>query len=131
MPPRLKSFLQAWLIGTLAVLVAAELVKGIDYETWQSLLAATLLLGILNTFVRPLLTLLSLPLMIVTLGLFRLIINAVLLLLVNRLIPRFHVDSFGSAFWGALIISIVSLVLNTLTGTGETRIEIRRVKRDH
>src|SRR6266446_2128815 len=128
MPSRLKSFLQQWLISTLAVLIATQVVKGIHYDDWLSLLAATLLLGILNTFVRPLLTLLSLPLVIITLGLFRVIINAVLLLLVSTLVPQFRVDSFSSAFWGALVISLVSLLLNTLAGTGETRIEVRRGK---
>src|SRR5712691_419220 len=85
MAPQLKRFLLQWIIGTLAVLVASHVVKGIHYDTRPSLLVATLLLGILNTFVRPLLTLLSLPLVIVTLGLFRLVINACLLMLVNRL----------------------------------------------
>jgi len=128
MPSRLKSFLQQWLISTLAVLIATQLVKGIHYDTTSGLLVATLLLGILNTFVRPLLTLLSLPLVIVTLGLFRIVINACLLLLVGRLVEQFHVDGFEPAFWGALVISLVSLLLNTLTGTGDSRIEIRRGK---
>ena len=129
MPAQLKGFLQQWLICTLAVLVATQIVRGIHCDVWQSLLAATLLLGILNTFVRPLLTLLSLPLVIITLGLFRVIINAVLLLLVSTIVPQFRVESFGAAFWGALVISLVTLLLNTLTGTGDTRIEVRRGKR--
>jgi len=125
---RIKEFLQQWLICTLSVLVAAEIVTGIHYDTWHSLLAATLLLGVLNTFVRPLLTFLSLPLVVLTLGLFRLVINAVLLLLVHRMIDRFHVDNFAAAFWGALVIGVVSLLLNSLTGTGEGRVEFRRGK---
>src|SRR5438045_2664892 len=126
MPARFKDFLQQWLIGTLAVLVATQVVKGIHYDTGAGLLVATLLLGILNLFVRPLLTLLSLPLVILTLGLFRVVINAGLLLLVDGLVEQFHVDGFASAFWGALVISIVSLLLNTLTGTGETRLKLSR-----
>ena len=129
MPARFKSFLQLWLINTLAVLVATQLVKGITYDTISGLLVATLLLGILDAFLRPLLTLVSLPLVILTLGLFRVVINAGLLLLVGRLVEQFHVEGFGPAFWGALVISIVSLLLNTLTGTGDSRIEIRRTKR--
>src|SRR5947199_9484437 len=112
MRSRLKGFIQQWLIGTLAVLVATQLVKGIHYDAISGLLVATLLLGILNTFVRPLLTFLSLPLLLLTLGFFRLIINAGLLLLVGGLVEQFHVDGFGAAFWGALIISIISLLLN-------------------
>ena len=130
MPARLKVFLQQWLINTLAVLVATQIMSGhISYDSWSGLLVATLLLGLLNTFVRPLLTMLSLPLVIVTLGLFRLVINACLLLLVDRLVDQFHVDTFTSAFWGAVVISLVSLLLNTLAGTGDTRIEFRRGKR--
>ena len=129
MPARLKNFVQQWVISTLAVLIATQIVRGIKYDTWPSLLIATLVLGLLNTFVRPLLTLLSLPLVILTLGLFRVVINAGLLLLVDRLVEHFHVDGFSSAFWGALAISIVTLVLNSLTGTGEARVEVRRGKR--
>src|SRR5258707_15154097 len=128
MPAQLKGFLQQWLICTLAVLVATQIVRGIHCEVWRSLLAATLLLGILNTFVRPLLTLLSLPLVIVSLGLFRLVINACLLMLVHKLVEKFHVDSWESAFWGALVISTITLVFNILTGTGGARVQIRRGK---
>jgi putative membrane protein len=128
MAPQLKRFLLQWIIGTLAVLVATHVVKGISYNGASSLLVATLLLGILNTFVRPLLTLLSLPLVILSLGVFRLFINAALLLLVTHLVPQFHVDNFSAAFWGALVISIITLVLNSLSGTGESRIEVRRGK---
>jgi putative membrane protein len=129
MPPGLKSFLQSWLINTLAVLVATQIVKGIHYDGWDGLLAATLVLGILNAILRPLLLLLSLPLVILTLGLFTLVINAVLLYLVGRLIPAFHVESFGYALLGALVISIVSVVLNSLTGTGKSRIKVHHSKR--
>jgi putative membrane protein len=74
--------------------------------------------------------LLSLPLLIVTLGLFTIVINALLLLLVSWLLREEHfaVDGFGSAFWGALVISIVSLLLNSITGTGHARVTIRRGK---
>ena len=125
-PSALKVFLQRWLISTLAVLVAAQIVPGITYDTNTALFVASLLLGILTAFLRPLLMLLSLPLLILTLGLFMLVINAALLFWVGKLVKGFHVDSFSAAFWGALIISIVSLVLNSLTGTGNARAKIRR-----
>ena len=69
-PSALKVFLERWLISTLAVLVAAQIVHGIDYDTNTDLFVASLLLGILTTFLRPLLMLISLPLLILTLGLF-------------------------------------------------------------
>jgi putative membrane protein len=101
-------------------------VKGIDYNGFTALLIASLLLGIFNALLRPLLLLLSLPLVIFSLGLFTLVLNALLLYFVGQIVKSFHVTDFWSAFWGALIISIVSLFLNTITGTGDSRIEFRR-----
>ena len=130
MPDKLKAFIQRWVISTLAVLVATYVVPGIKYGDWRDLLVATLVLGLLNTFLRPLLLLLSLPLLVFTLGLFTIVINAVLLLLVSALLgaDNFRVDGFWSAFWGALVISIVSLLLNSLTGSGSARVSVRRGK---
>jgi putative membrane protein len=132
MPDKLKNFLQRWVISTVAVLVATFILRErITYGNWADLLVATLLLGLLNSFLRPLLMLLSLPLLIFTLGLFTLVINAALLLLVSGLLGKenFHVAGFWSAFWGALIISIVSLLLNSITGTGTARLSVNRTRR--
>jgi putative membrane protein len=120
--------LHGWLIDTLAVLLAAALLRrGIQYASPVDLLAASLLLGILNAVLRPVLTLLTLPLVLVTLGLFRFVINALLLLLVGWLLsPRFSVHGFWPAFWGALIISLASSILNALTGTHRVHIRWRR-----
>lgn len=124
----MKLFLQRWLINTLAVLVASYLVAGISYGKPLDLIAAALILGILNAILRPILMLLSLPLLIFTLGLFTLVINALLLLLASWLVgeAHFHVDGFWSAFWGALIISLVSIILNSITGTGKTRVAVQK-----
>lgn len=126
MSPKLRKFLLQWLNNTVAVFVATWVIKGIHYDTVTALIVATFLLGILNTFLRPLLQVLSLPLMILTLGLFTLVINACLLYFVGYLVNGFHVDSFWSAFWGGLVISLISMALNALIGTGNTRIQIRR-----
>lgn len=126
MPTKLKVFMLRWAINTLAVLVAAQVVsRGIQYERPLDLLIASLVLGLLNAFVRPVLMLFALPLLFLTLGLFTLVINALMLYCVGWLLPGFHVATFGAAFWGALIISVVSLALNTLTGTRTTRVECR------
>jgi uncharacterized membrane protein YvlD (DUF360 family) len=74
-------------------------------------LAAALILGVLNAFVKPLLVLFALPLVLMTLGLMLLLINALLLLLTAKLVPGFHVQDFSSALWASLVISIVSMVL--------------------
>src|SRR5262245_40835409 len=127
MPPRLKQFIQSWLINTMAVLVAVYIDTGIHYEKPMDLCVASLLLGILNAVLRPILMVLALPLVVFTLGLFMLVINAVLLYFIGYILrPHFYVDDFWSAFWGALIISVVSLILNTLTGTGTSRIRFQR-----
>ena len=129
MPQSLKDFLKRWAITTVAVLIAAHVVRGISYDNWTGLLIATLLLGFLNAFLRPLLMLLSLPLLIFTLGLFTLVINATLLYFVGWLVKSFHVANFWAAFWGGLVISLVSLLLNSITGTGGARVQVRRGRR--
>lgn len=119
MSPKLKTFLERWAINTLAVAVAANVVRGISYRDWSGLLLASLLLGILNAFLRPVLLVLSWPLLLVTLGLFTLVINALLLLLVGHILAGFHVESFWAAFWGALVISLVSMCVNALVGNND------------
>ena len=128
MPERLKEFLQRWVISSVAAALAAHIVDGIEYKTFVDLVLATLLLGILNVFVRPILMLFSLPLLIVTLGLFTFVINALLLYLVGYLLAGFEVRSFAAAFWGGLVITIVSLILNSLTGTGGARFKVETRK---
>jgi putative membrane protein len=124
---RLKKFLQSWLINTLSVLTAVYLVRGIHYEKPLDLIVASLLLGVLNAVLRPILMLLALPLLIFTLGFFMLVINALVLFFVGNLLrPHFSVDSFWAAFWGALVVSIVSIILNTLAGTGRARVHLQR-----
>jgi putative membrane protein len=129
MQPGQKKFLRFlgnWAINTLAVAVAVAVMHGhITYLHWNDLLLASLILGLLNAFVRPILMLLALPLLIFTLGLFTLVINALLLYFVGVLMkPNFQVDTFWSAFLGAIIIGIVSIFLNVMTGSA--RVSVRR-----
>ena len=121
----LKTFLQRWAITALSVLVAANVVSGIHFEDWGALIVASLLLGILNAVIRPILMLLTLPLVILTLGLFTLVINACLLYLVGTLMHSFTVDNFWSAFWGGLVIALVSVALHALLGTRSGRVNMR------
>jgi putative membrane protein len=125
----MRKFLKSWVINTAAVLVAVYIVPGIRFTDKSLLtpLVTSLLLGILNAFIRPVLMLLALPLLIVTLGLFTLVINALLLYFVSFLLSQhFQVDNFGSALLGALIISVVSLLLNLLTGGSGARVRVER-----
>jgi putative membrane protein len=127
-----KKFLQSWLINTLAVLVAVYVVPGIrfrDQSLWTPFVTS-LVLGILNAFIRPILMLWALPLLIFTLGLFRLVINALVLYFVSFLLGSyFQVDNFWAAFLGALVISIISLLLNLLSGGTKSRIRLEHRRR--
>jgi putative membrane protein len=108
----MRHFVIRWAVTTIAVMVAAALIPGIRYDTTGSLVAAALLLGILNAFVRPVLLLLSAPLILLTLGLFILVVNGLLLFWVPSFVGGFHVEGFGSAFWGAIVISILSWMMS-------------------
>lgn len=127
-----KRFIQTWLINTLAVLVAVYIVPGLrftDGEIWTPFVTS-LVLGILNAFFRPLLMYMALPLLLVTLGLFTLVINALLLYLVSLILgSHFEVAGFGSAFLGALIISFVTLLLNVLTGGSRASVRVQKKPR--
>lgn len=119
----MRHFLFRWAVTTFAVMVAAALLHGIRYDSFGALLGAALLLGILNAFLRPILLLLMAPLIILTLGLFIFVVNGLMLLLVNDLVHGFHVDTFGSAFWGAILISLVSWALSAFFRDSEGRVQ--------
>lgn len=114
----LRPFLLRWLITALAVFVATK-ITGVRCDSLVSLAAASLLLGIVNAFIRPVLVLLSIPFILVTLGLFILVINALMLWFVGWLVPGFDVPSFWNAFFGALIVSAVSWALSALIKGGD------------
>lgn len=120
----MQAFLVRWGITTLSVMAAAWLLPGISYDSVSALLGASLLLGIINALVRPVLLLLSLPFIIVTMGLFIFVVNALLLLLVSALVPPFHVDGFWDAFFGAILISIVSWALSSVFRTSDGRVRL-------
>jgi len=130
---KLLRFLQSWIINTVAVLLAVIILRNhISYgDKVENLLIASFLLGILNAFVRPILMLIALPLLIFTLGLFTLVINALLLALLSWLLPFFKITdshgnfSFGYAFLGAIIISVISIALNLLTGNSQVKVQRR------
>ena len=122
-------FLLRLLINAAALWVAIQLVDGIEHHgSWWSLLLVSFVFGLLNTSIRPLLKLLSLPIIILTLGLFILVINALMLRMTSWLSGLlnlgFTVDGFWDAFLGGLIVSIVSLVLSIFTGVGNTKVHV-------
>ena len=109
----MRGLLIRWLVLALAVMMAAYLISGIRVDGFFSALMAAALLGFLNAFFRPILLILTLPLTMVTLGLFTFVINAFLLLMVSGVVGGFHVDGFGAGLLGSLVISLVSWLLSS------------------
>lgn len=107
----LTPFLLHWAITALSLWVASHLFKGIRFGSTGALVVSALLLGLANAIVRPLLVVLTLPLTLITFGLFLLVINALMLMLVAKIVNGFQVDGFWTALWASLFISVLSLVL--------------------
>lgn len=113
-------FLLRWIINGLALGFAAWFFAGIEVTDWITLIPVALVFGLVNAVIRPILALLTCPLILLTLGLFTLVINALMLQLTSWLSGQFglgfHVAGFGTAFWGALMISVVSFILSLVLG---------------
>lgn len=108
-------FLISCAVTAVAVFIAAWIVPGVNYgDNYATLAIAALVLGLLNAFIKPVLLLLTLPLNILMLGLLTLFINALLFSLAGYLVRDFHVEGFWAAFFGALIVSVVSALMNSL-----------------
>lgn len=119
MGQQIVTFVIRWLITAVAVWVAAALIGGIHLDGWESTLIVALILGLLNAFVKPLLVFGSLPALVLTLGLFLIIINTALLALTAWIAGKFDsihfsIDGFWPAVGGAIIISIVSFLITRL-----------------
>jgi len=110
----MKHILIKWLFMTIAVLAAAYFIEGIRVAGFPSALFAAAALGILNAVFRPILIILTLPINILSLGLFTFVINALMLKIAAAIIPGFDVDGFWPAILGSLLISIVGWLLNAL-----------------
>ena len=105
-----------WLLSALALLAVAYLYSGVQVSTYTSALLAAAVIGLLNMFVRPVLVVLTLPVTIVTLGLFLFIINALLFWAASGLLSGFHVNSFFAALVGSLIYSLLGLLIESALG---------------
>jgi putative membrane protein len=105
-----------WFVLTTAIAVAAYVIEGIQVSGFFSALLAAAIVGLLNVFLRPVLILLTLPLNVLTLGLFTFVINALLLKMASGVIAGFEIQGWWSAIWGSLVISVVSWILNSFVG---------------
>lgn len=107
-------FFLRWLLLALLIIFIAWIIPGIYVSNFFVALLVVVVIGLVNTFVRPFVVLISLPLNFLTLGLFGFIINTLLFLLVAKIAPGFNIDGFWSGFWGALILSIFTPLINNI-----------------
>lgn len=105
-----------WLLRALALLAVTYVYGGVQVTSYTSALLAAAVIGLLNMFVRPVLIVLTLPVTIVTLGLFLFVINALLFWAASGLLPGFHVDGFVAALIGSLLYSILGLIIESALG---------------
>jgi putative membrane protein len=119
-------FLEHWAITAISLWVASHVFRGLKFDNASSLVISALLLGFANAVVKPLLVVLTLPLTLVTFGLFLLVINALMILLVARLVRGFKVSSFWPAFFASIFISLLSILIGAfvLGGSPETEIQM-------
>ena len=113
-------FLVKWLVNTGALLLVVKLVPGISVSDWQTAFIAGLALGFVNSVIRPVLIVLTLPLTILSLGLFTFIINAFLFYSVAKFVPGLHIADFMAALAGSLLFSIISWLLSALVSPSRT-----------
>ncbi|MGE5820599.1 MAG: phage holin family protein [Deltaproteobacteria bacterium] len=111
------SLIVHWLISTASLIIVAYLIPGIEIRGLGAALIAAIVIGLVNATIGFILKILTLPLTVVTLGLFWLVINALMLQLAAALVPGFYVSGFWSAFFGAIILSLVNMVLRSLVAT--------------
>ncbi len=112
----LNSFFFDWVLTAISLWVASHVFRGIKFSSSGALIVAALLLGFANALVRPVLIFLTLPLTIITLGLFLLVINGLMILLVAKLMNGFKVDGFWTAVFASIFISLLSMVLASVLG---------------
>jgi putative membrane protein len=126
MPP-LARLIVLWLINSLALLTVAYVLPGIDVADFTTAMIAAVVLGLVNAFIRPVLILLTLPVTLLTLGLFIFVINGLLFWMVGSWLEGFTVAGFWSGFFGAIVYSIISWALSSvLLGEKRIRVEIRK-----
>ena len=113
----MRRFLIHWLVIALALWVTAYILPGVVIESTQALAIAAVVLGLMNALVRPILTILTLPITVLTLGLFYLLVNGFTFFLVTKMVPGFGVSSYWWAVLGALVVSVISAFVGNFSDT--------------
>lgn len=108
-------FLAHMLVTAALLMVVAYLIEGVHFDGWGAALIAALVFAIVNAIVKPVVVFLTIPLTVLTLGLFLFVVNALMFKLVAYLVPGFHVRTFGAAFLGSLLLSVMNLIVDAIT----------------
>ncbi len=117
----MSRFLAHWLVVAVALAATAWILPGVELSSWPALLVAALVLGFVNAVVRPILVLLTLPITLLTLGLFYLVVNGAAFALAAAVVPGFAVAGCGWAILGALMVSLLSWFIGLFVGGGERK----------
>ena len=123
-------FLLRWSINLVALVAAGVFINGVLIQSMSAGILAAGILGIVNAVIRPVVLIFTLPINLLTLGLFTLVINAAMLQIVAALVPGFILETFGAAFFAALLISVISWLLNIFVSGNGKVIFIKTVKKD-
>jgi putative membrane protein len=122
-------FLLRWSINLVALVAAGIFINGIRIQSMSAGILAAGILGIVNAVIRPVVLIFTLPVNLLTLGLFTLVINAAMLKLVASVVPGFVIETFGAAFLGALLVSVISWILNLFVSGDGRVVYIRKAER--
>ena len=125
MQNNLVPFLVQWAVTAFSLWVASHIFRGLKFDSTGALVVSALLLGLANAVVKPLLIVLTLPLTLVTLGLFLLVINALMILLVAALVKGFRVSGFWTALFASIFISILSVLIGSFVTSGDPADEVQ------
>ncbi|MEO2036703.1 MAG: phage holin family protein [Planctomycetaceae bacterium] len=110
------NFLVHLIVTSALLLLVANIVRGVRIENWGNAFLAALVLGIVNAVIRPVMVILTLPLTVLTLGLFLFVVNALMLQLTSAFVPGMKIEGCGAALWGSLLLSVLNVLVDVLAG---------------
>ena len=126
----IKNYVIRWLINAVGLLIVSKIMESIEIDGLITAVVAAAVIGIINIFLRPILIILTLPINILTLGLFTLVINGLIFYFVGSIVEGFHVTGYLAAFLGALILSIINVLATFLIGMGKGKAYIHIQRKD-
>jgi len=125
----IKNYVIRWLINAVGLLIVSKIMESIEIDGLITAVVAAAVIGIINIFLRPILIILTLPINILTLGLFTLVINGLIFYFVGSIVEGFHVTGYLAAFLGALILSVINVMASFMIGMGKGKAFIHSERR--